>query len=91
MALLTISKAISSGIQRNVAVSELKHEAKLADIKLTLASNAITRMDTHAKRLTEARIGHATWLAGLSPAEAACFEQSKADLEAAITPATASE
>lgn len=91
MPIMTISRAISTGIQRNIAVSELKHEAKLADTKLHLASAALTRMDTHAKRLTEARIAHATWEASLSGPAKECYDQSLADLQAAIAPPSASE
>lgn len=87
MALLTISRAISTGIQRNVALSELKHEAKIADVKLNLAGSALLRMDTHAKRLTEARMEHVTWLNQADAATQQCFDQSKADLESAINPA----
>jgi hypothetical protein len=88
MALLTISRAISTGIQRNVALSELKHEAKIADVKLSLAGQALLRMDNHAKRLTEARMEHATWLNSLDAAQQSIFDTSKADLEAAIAPAS---
>lgn len=86
MALMTISRAISSGIQRNVQISELKHEAKIEDIKLQLASNALVRLDTHAKRLTEARMSHVTWLNGADEATKQCFETSKSDLQKVITP-----
>jgi len=87
MALLTISRAISSGIQRNVAMSELKHEAKITDLKLQLAAASLVRLDDHSKRLTEARLSHATWLGALSVPEQECFNQSKSDLQAAVSPA----
>ena len=90
MALLTISRAISAGIQRNVAISEMKHEAKIEDTRLQLASAALTRMDTHARKLTEARIAHATWESQLTGAAKDCYNASLADLQAAIAPAPTS-
>ena len=90
MSIITITRAINAGITRNVQLSELKHEAKIADTKLTLASAALTRMDSHAKRLTEARVAHATWEAGLTPEVHKCYEASLADLQAAIAPPSTS-
>ena len=86
MAILTISKAISAGIQRNVVVSTLKHEAKVRDLKLTLAGEEILRMDVHTKRLTDARLAHYAYLQGLTPAERTVYDDSMADLVSAITP-----
>lgn len=86
MALMAITTAISAGIQRNVAISEMKHEAKIEDIRLSLASAALTRMDTHAKRLTDARIAHATWVSTLQGPSLECYNASVADLQSAIAP-----
>ncbi len=90
MSIITITRAINAGITRNVQLSELKHEAKIADTKLTLASAALTRMDSHAKRLTEARVQHAMWEASLTPEVKQCYEASLADLQAAIAPPSTS-
>lgn len=90
MALLTISKAISANIQRSVAISELKHEAKVEDIKLQLAVAKDLRLTDHARKHTEATIAHATWYQGLQPAQQEQFGKSLALLNAAINPAPTS-
>ena len=87
MALRTISTALSSGIKRNLAVSELKHEAKLDDLKRELAVAQIQRKSHYGQKLTEARITHATWLSSLNPEGVQCYQQSLADIEAIVTPA----
>jgi len=86
MALLTISKAISAGIQRNVAVSTIKHEAKIKDLKLTIAREELLRLDNHSKLLNEARTAHVQYLSTLTPAGLELYNRCKADLEAAIAP-----
>jgi hypothetical protein len=86
MALLAITTAISAGIQRNVEISEMKHSAKLEDTKLSLASAALTRMESHAKRLAEARVNHYAWVNSLKPGEKQCYDESLADLQASIAP-----
>lgn len=90
MAILTISRAISSGIQRNVQISELKHSAKLDDIKLQLAAAKDLRLKDHAKKHTEATIAHATWYAGLEAAGQQQFQTSLALLNDAINPTPSS-
>ena len=85
MAIFTISKAISTNIKQSVAVSELKHSAKITDLKLTLARKAALRLDDHAKLLTEARMEHVTWLANADATTKQVFETSKADLMSAIS------
>ena len=90
MALLTISNAISAGIQRNVAISELKHEAKIEEIKLQLAVAKDLRLNEHAKRHTEATIAHATWYSGLQPAQQEQFGKSIALLQSVLAPAPTS-
>lgn len=91
MALLTISRAISTGITRNVAIGELKHEAKLEDIKLSLAAAKDLRLKEHAKRHTEATIAHATWHTGLTPQQQAQYAASLQLLQSAISPTPPSE
>lgn len=91
MALLTISRAISTGIQRNVAISELKHEAKIEDIKLQLAVAKDLRLNDHARKHTEATIAHATWYSGLQPAQQEQFGKSIALLQSVLTSAPTSE
>jgi hypothetical protein len=91
MALLTISRAISTGIQRNVAIGELKHEAKLEDIKLSLAAAKDLRIKDHAKRHTEATIAHATWHQGLNPQQQEQYLRSLELLQSAINPPKPSE
>lgn len=90
MAIFTISKAISTNIKQSVAVSELKHNAKITDLKLTLARKAALRLDEHAKLLTEARMEHVNWLANADETTKSVFETSKADLIAAISGAPTS-
>lgn len=91
MALLTISKAVSASITRSVAMSELKHEAKIEDLKLSLASAKDLRIKEHARKHTEATIEHATWFNSLQPAQQDQFSKSLALLNAAIAPAPTSE
>lgn len=86
MALLVISKAISDGIKRNVATSELKHTARIDDLKLELATKSMLRLDHHSRKYAEATVAHATWHNGLSEPEQAIFAQCKAALQAAIAP-----
>lgn len=86
MALLTISKAMSASIQRSVAVSTLKHETKIKDLKLTIAREEMLRLDNHTKLLNEARVAHIQYLQGLSPEGRDLYNQCKADLMAAIAP-----
>lgn len=90
MAILTISRAISSGIQRNVQISELKHSAKLDDIKLQLAAAKDLRLKDHAKKHTEATIAHATWYTGLTPEGQAQFQSSIQLLNDALHPTPSS-
>lgn len=87
MSLITITRAINASVNRSVAVSEMKHEARIADVKLNLAAAALTRMDTHARKLTEARVAHSTWLASQSADVQQCYDQSVSDLKAALEPA----
>lgn len=84
MSLMTISRAISAGVQRNVAVAELKHEAKIADVRHALAANALLRLDEHSARLAKARMAHVKWLEESDEQTKACFEQSKSDLQRAL-------
>ncbi len=91
MALKSISNAISTGIKRNLAVSELKHEAKLDDLKRELAVSSIQRKAIYGQKLTNARIEHATWLSQLTVEGQQCYAQSLADIEAIVSPATPSE
>lgn len=91
MALKSISRALSTGIQRNLAVSELKHEAKLDDLKRELAVATIMRRSHYGQKLTDARITHATWLGSLTPEGQQCYSQSLADIEAIVSPAPPSE
>lgn len=91
MALKSISNAITTGIKRNLAVSELKHEAKLDDLRRELAVASIQRKANYGQRLTEARITHATWLASLTPEGQQCYQQSLADIEAIVSPAPTAE
>lgn len=86
MSLITITRAVNASINRSVALSEMKHQARIEDVKLNLASAALTRMDSHAKRLTVARVEHATWLAQQTPDVQQCYEQSLEDLKAALNP-----
>lgn len=88
MALLTISKAVSAKIQRSVAMSELKHEAKIEDLKLQLASAKDLRLNEHARKHTEATIDHAKWFNSLQSEQQAQFGKSLALLQAAIAPAS---
>lgn len=87
MALLTISKAISASITRSVAMSELKHEAKIEDLKLSLAVAKDLRMNEHARKHTEASIEHATWFNNLQPGQQEQFGKSLTLLQSAINPA----
>lgn len=87
MPFTTISRAISTGIQRNVTISELKHEAKVDDIKRELAVQSITRKAVYGRKLTEARIEHAVWQASLSEEGQKTYEASLNDIEAIVNPA----
>jgi hypothetical protein len=91
MPFMTISKAISSGIQRNVAVSELKHNAKLDTLKRELAIAQLQRASTFGRKLTEARSEHAMWEAGLTPEQVVVYNQSLIDIEAIVNPAKTSD
>lgn len=86
MPFMTVSRAISSGIQRNVAVSELKHNAKLDNLKRELAIAQLQRASTYGRKLTEARSEHAMWEATLTPAQAQTYAQSLLDIEAIVNP-----
>lgn len=91
MPFMTISKAISSGIQRNVAISERKHEAKLDTLKRELAVAQLQRAATFGRKLTEARSEHAMWEATLTPEQATVYAQSLLDIEAIVNPAPTKE
>jgi hypothetical protein len=84
MALMTISRAISTGITNNVAIAELKHKAKLADIKLQLGVASKLRVQEHNEKLTNAQTAHSMWHAGLSPAQVQLYNSNKEFLEAII-------
>lgn len=82
MALAAIASAISAGVQRNVEISTLKHEDKIQEVRMTLARSAATRLDTHAEKLTKARLEHATWVSTLQGAALECYKSSRNELEA---------
>jgi hypothetical protein len=81
-----ISRSISTGIQRSLTVSDLKHEAKIDDLKRELARASITRKTDHGRKLTEARIQHAVWEATLNQEGQQCYQASLADIEAIVNP-----
>lgn len=82
MALLSLSNALSASIQRSVAVSELRHEEKIKEVRYELASKALLREDTFSRKLTEARENHAKWLTEGDETRKQLFEGAKADLKA---------
>ncbi len=86
MAFRTISQALSSGIQRTVAVSELKHNAKLDDLKRELAVSTLQRASHYGQKLTEGRIQHVQWLSGLTPEGQNLYSQSLMDIETIVNP-----
>lgn len=88
MALRTISQALSSGIQRTVAVSELKHNAKLDDLKRELAVNQLQRASHYGQKLTDARLQHVQWLSNLTQEGQILYSQSLNDIESIVNPRT---
>jgi hypothetical protein len=86
-----IARSVSTGIQRNLTISDLKHEAKIDDLKRELARSTLTRATEHGRKLTEARLQHATWQATLTPEGVQCYQASLADIEAIVNPVTPSE
>lgn len=84
MALMTISRAISTGITNNVAISELKHKAKLADIKLQLGVASKLRIQEHNEKLTNAQSAHSLWFAGLSAEQQVLYNSNKEFLQSIL-------
>lgn len=83
----TISKAISGNVQRSVAISELKHKAKIDDIRRDLAVSQLTRKTHYAEKLLNARTAHATWYAALTEEGKAEYQKAVDDIEAIVNPA----
>lgn len=86
MSILTITRAINSGIERSVVVSELKHTEKLAALRESLAIDRDLRIKANAQRHTDATIAHATWHQSLSKGQQEQYAQSLALVISANAP-----
>lgn len=84
MALLVISKAISDGVKRNVAASELKHTSRIDDLKHELATKALLRLKHHSRKYAEALNSHQEWLGNLTDAQRDLYTQCEAQLTEAV-------